>query len=516
MILHFDAIPCTLDAAAGEDKPKTITGLAVPWDTPATVMSGEKVAFKRGAFDLNAKAPKLIENHDMTALRGVVNSLSDFPEGLGFTATFADTAAARDAIALVKAGAYDSVSVGAIPVKYKYDKEGVMVVSEANLVEISLVAQPAFKEAVITEIAASEPETEATETPSDTQPEEQIHMSETPETTTIPVEAAVVPTTPIYATAKREFVMPSAAEYISKFLQGGSEWAEFDARLRAAAPDVTTTDAPGVLPKPIVTPVYNSLRGIRPVIDAIGAKAMPQGGKIFIRPEVTTHTTIGASNGENVALDAGQFVISENQVTKGVYGGYVKVSEETMDWSQPEIVQLILDDMARAYAKATDNVAADNLVSGASVTTNFTVADIAKPAEWARWMYTAAEAILTNTQYLPTHLFLSANMFRAMGLLVDDQKRPLFPQVGPMNAFGSMSPTGAPAAAFGFTVVVDANFADDTVIVGVPDGYEIFEQQKGAISAEANDGSLSRTIAFRGYLATLMIENQKFRKAAFV
>ena len=65
-------------------------------------------------------------------------------------------------------------------------------------------------------------------------------------------------------------------------------------------------------------------------------------------------------------------------------------------------------------------------------------------------------------------------------------------------------------------VVVDANFANDTVIVGVPDGYEIFEQQKGAISAEANDGSLSRTIAFRGYLATLMIESAKFRKAAFV
>jgi hypothetical protein len=85
-----------------------------------------------------------------------------------------------------------------------------------------------------------------------------------------------------------------------------------------------------------------------------------------------------------------------------------------------------------------------------------------------------------------------------------------------MNAFGAMNPAGTQASAFGLTVVVDANFANDTVIVGVPDGYEIFEQQKGAISAESNDGSLSRTIAFRGYLATLMIESAKFRKAAFV
>ena len=510
-MIQFIASPVTLDAAEGEESPRSITGVAVPWDTPAQVSSGERVSFRRGAFDVNGKAPKLLEGHDMTQLRGVVTELVEADEGLLFTAKFAKTRAADDAVELVKAGAYDSVSVGAVPLKWKFDKQGTMVVSKADLVEISLVAQPAFKDAVITEIAASQPEDD--ETPNPVSEEENVNEN----TPHVEAEApAVVPTAPIYAAAKREFVMPSAAEYISKFLVGGSEWQEFSQRLAAAAPDVVTTDTPGVLPKPIVQPVYNSLRGIRPVIDAIGVKAMPQSGKVFIRPEVTTHTTIGAGNGENVALDAGTFVVSENQVTKGVYGGYVKVSEETIDWSQPEIVSLILDDMARAYAQATDDVAADNLVTGASTTTNFTVASITDPAEWARWMYTAAESILTATKYLPSHLFLSANMWRALGLLTDTADRPLFPQVGPMNAFGAMNPAGTQASAFGLTVVVDANFANDTVIVGVPDGYEIFEQQKGAISAEANDGSLSRTIAFRGYLATLMIESAKFRKAAFV
>lgn len=101
-------------------------------------------------------------------------------------------------------------------------------------------------------------------------------------------------------------------------------------------------------------------------------------------------------------------------------------------------------------------------------------------------------------------------------MLVDGSDRPLFPQAGPMNAFGSMNPAGSLAQAFGFTVVVDANFANDTVIVGVPDGYEIFEQQRGAVAVEAADGSLSRYIKFRGQFATLMIDNSKFRKAAFV
>jgi hypothetical protein len=83
MKLTFQAVPVTLDASAGEDKPRTITGVAVPWETVAVVSSGEKVLVRRGAFNLDAK-PKLLENHDMTQLRGVVNELADSDEGLLF------------------------------------------------------------------------------------------------------------------------------------------------------------------------------------------------------------------------------------------------------------------------------------------------------------------------------------------------------------------------------------------------------------------------------------------------
>lgn len=71
-MITFIHVPVTLDAAAGEDSPRTITGIAVPWDTTATVSDGTKVQFVRGAFDTAQKAPKLIENHDLTQLRGTV------------------------------------------------------------------------------------------------------------------------------------------------------------------------------------------------------------------------------------------------------------------------------------------------------------------------------------------------------------------------------------------------------------------------------------------------------------
>jgi hypothetical protein len=80
----------TLDfAKTDDDAPASISGIAVPWaPITATVSGGQKVAFARGAFDVNQKAAKLIEGHDLTQLRGTVNALADMEEGLGFTATF--------------------------------------------------------------------------------------------------------------------------------------------------------------------------------------------------------------------------------------------------------------------------------------------------------------------------------------------------------------------------------------------------------------------------------------------
>lgn len=511
-MMFFTAVPVTLDAAAGdEESPRTITGIAAPWyPVTATVSSGTKVAFKKGAFDVNAKAPKLLEGHDMSQLRGVVTELVEADEGLLFTAKFAKTRASDEAIALIQAGAYDSVSVGAVPVKYKYDKDGTMVVSEANLVEISLVAQPAFKDAVITEIAASEPD--ADEPQPDNIPEEETMSQETP---AVEASAEIVPTTPIFAAARKHYEVPTAAEYIAAAIAGGDAWRGMSEALKAAAPDVVTSDTPGILPTPIVGPAYNNYVGRRPVVDAIGTKAMPMGGKVFIRPEVTTHTSMANQANENTALQSGTFVVSSNQVTKKTFGGYVTISEQDLDWSDPAVLNLVLEDMGRIYAYTTDNEAADNLVAGSTDTNNFAVANIADPTEWSKFVYQAASDILTNSYgNLPTHLFVSPNIWQALGQLVDSSKRPLFPQVGPMNAFGSMQPGTTDAVAFGLRVVVDRAFANDTLIVGDASGFEIFEQQKGAISIEV-PSTLSRTIAWRGYFATLMIDPTKFVKAVF-
>ncbi|CAB5225742.1 hypothetical protein UFOVP1508_1, partial [uncultured Caudovirales phage] len=326
---------------------------------------------------------------------------------------------------------------------------------------------------------------------------------------------ATIPTNPIiYAEAKRPFLMPTPAEYISAFLTGGARFDAMQDGIRAAAPDVINTDLPGILPVPIVAPVYSNFIGNRPVVDAIGARAMPGGGKVFIRPKVVTHTTIGVQSAENTTLDDGTFVIDDLQVTKGTYGGYVTLSEQAIDFTTPEVIGLLLDDMGRIYANTTDNVAADALVAGATNTNAFGN-DATNPEQWAAFISTAAQDILSSSNgNLPTHLFVSPNMWGYLLGLVDTAGRPLFPSLGPMNAYGDLAVTDISGMAFGLRVVVDRNFATDTVIVGDASGFEIFEQQKGAISVDV-PSTLSRTIAFRGYFSTLMIDLDKFIRATF-
>jgi HK97 family phage prohead protease len=502
-MLKLTAADTFVIAEEGET-PRTISGVAVPWDTEATVSDGTRVKFAKGSLPTTGKKPKLLKYHDDTKPVGVVTGRVDSDKGMLFTARISATSEGNDMIELIKDEAIDAVSVGVNPIEFSYDDQGTMVITKGDWVELSLVTAPAFRGATITEVAATEAKTTEELQPMTDKIETAAAVAEVP---------AAAPVAPVWAEAKREFKMPSAAEYISKVIRGGAEAHQFFANLKAAAPDVVTTDTPGILPEPIVGPVYNNFRGLRPVVDAIGVKAMPGGGKVFRRPEVTTHTTIGLSNGENQPLDQGTFVVSNNNVTKNVYGGYVKLSEEDMDWTEPEVLGLLLDDMARIYANQTDDVAADALVTGATQTTTFS-SPMTDPSNWAAWMYDASSAILTGSNgNLPTHLFLSPDQWAALGKLSDDANRPLFPQVGPMNAFGALQPGGTAGNAFGLTVVVDRNFANGTIIIGDPSGFEIFEQQKGAVQVEATDGSLSRIIKFRGYFATLMIDEQKFRKA---
>jgi len=420
-MIRLTAQLVTLDAAEGDAPSRTITGLAVPWDTVATLSGGEQVKFLKGSLPEDGPAPKLLEFHDDTRVIGVVTERVSTDEGMMFSAKLAPTRAADDSLALLAMGALDSVSVGAVPTKFKRTADGTLEVSEARWLELSVVTVPAYADAQVYSVAASAEEAEAIEPQQEEVPTNQDSEEENMEAQPTPVEAAVA-TTPIYAQAAKPARMPSAAEYIHGMLRGGEAAEAVKKQLRAAAPDITTTDDPGLLPIPL-QPVYDNFVGRRPVIDAIGPRSMPTEGATFRVPYVSTHSSIGQQASQLATLTASTYAVSYYDITKLSWGGYSSVSEQIIDWSTPEVIGSLLDDMARVYAYQTDDYAGDQLLAGCSQSAVLT--DPTSPSEWVSDIYDAASTILTNSNgNLPTHLFLAPNMFASLGKLTDSTGRP--------------------------------------------------------------------------------------------
>lgn len=496
-----------IEAAAGETR-RTISGIAVPYNVAATVTDGTTVMFTPGSLPVEGKAPKLFMYHDSTQPVWLVTGRTETADGMMFTASVVETQAGDEALTLAKAGVLDSVSVGVNATDFYRDKNGTLVITAADWVELSLVPVPAFSGANITNVAAAEgdPNTTPDEATENESVEEETTMIE--ET---PIEASgpepVVPT--VFAQARRDFKLPSVAEYICAMRRGGADFAQFQANVRAAAPDVVTDDLPGIVPVVYTQQIYNNFRGLRPVIDASGARAMPSSGKVFIRPVVTTHTSIGGGQVENQPITQSTFVVTDVPVEKSIFGGFADVSEASIDWSQPEVLGAMLDDMARVYANETDAAACTELET---CTQTEPLADFTDPADWITFVYGAASQILTNSNgNLPTHLYLAPGAWQAAGSVVDGQGRPLFPQVGPMNAYGQTAPGSYNGNAFGLTVVLDRNLSTDQVIVGDPSGFEAWEDMRGVVQVR-QPSTLSIQLAFRGYAAFKLIDDTKFVK----
>ena len=58
-MLKLTASDTFIVAEEGES-PRTISGVAVPWNTEATVSDGTRVMFERGSLPISGKKPKLL------------------------------------------------------------------------------------------------------------------------------------------------------------------------------------------------------------------------------------------------------------------------------------------------------------------------------------------------------------------------------------------------------------------------------------------------------------------------
>ena len=511
-MITFNTNTFAVEAAGQDGLPRrTITGVAVQYNTFATVSDGTTVSFAPGSLPVDGRPPRVFMYHDSTMPIGLVTERVDTGTEMLLAMKISSTALGNEALVLASDGVME-LSVGVNPTKFSYDEQGNMTVEAATWQEISLVPTAAFSESIITRVSAEAPQVE--------EPKEEPKM----ETSPAVIEEVVIPTAPIFATAKREPRLPNAAEFVAAMHKGGVEaanatkvWNDYRSYHQsdiAAAGDVATSNVPGVIPVPILGPVFADINYISPLLTAVGTRGMPGGGagSTFIRPTWTTHPTVAEQSAQFDAVSATTSVIASNTVTKKTFAGSTTLSYQTVSFSDPAAMAIIMQDLAGQYLLAIDNYACDTLVSSASSdgVWDLSVTDLLKS------IYDCAVTTVAATNYLPTHIAVDPATWGLMMQLVDTTNRPIFGYTGgQLNAFNSIGAGGVNAFQnanpLGLQIIVDKNFAAKTMVIFNANAYEIYRQDQGLLSVE-NPTTVSRTMSMYGYAAVFAANSSMIRK----
>lgn len=480
----------TIDAAEGEAS-RSLTAVAVPFGVAARVSDGTEVIFEEGSLPTDGPAPKFMLDHDPEKPLGMVVARTADKTAVYAQATFAPTTLASEALSLAGPdNYYDAVSVGVEVTDYTFDAQGVMRVKSAIWKELSLVPFPAYKAARVLSVTAEEPEQEPTETQET--PEEQP-MENHPE---IDAAAPTQETKPLTFAAPRKV---TAAEYISAAVRG-------DRTILAA--ENGTGDVAGILPDPYIGEVFDTVNNRRPFVSAIGTLAAPN-AEVWNRRKITQHVDVDVQVAEFDDLASQALEISKLPVNNQLVGGFIDLSEQVIDWSDPSMVNLVLRDMTNIYAKKTESLACAALVSG--VTEEAEIADWTDGDEVLDALFDAAATIDGVIDELPTALMLSPDRWATLGKLKNANGDRIFVQVGPSNAAGTMTPNSFEVAGLGLRAIVSNKFAANTFIVGNPMGIELFEGRSGLVRVD-QPANASVRLAVRGYFASLVIEAGAFVK----
>ena len=496
-MLTFSA-ELTADAAE-----RTISGKIVPFNGEVGNTSAGAVVFERGAINIaDSSKVKLLLEHDPKQPIGRAQFFNETEEGI--FASFKISKSSRGTDALIEASEElrTGLSVG-VMVNAAKPKNGVLYVSSADLLEVSLVQAAAFKSAAVTDIAASEDE--AVEPTQPTESEIANVENTTPAVEATPtVEAAAVeaarPTVTAMAYTKPRIEV-TAAKYAENTIRAalGDESAR---QWIAAAAD--TTDNAGLVPTRQLSEIINPLgTTIRPSIDAISRGVLPDAGMTFEIPKITAMPTV-AIEPEGDAFSNTDQTSAFLSVTVQKYAGQQVFSVELLDRTSPAFFDELVRNMAAAYAKSTNAAVNAALISGATVDAT-TVATYPTAAELLGIVGRGAASVYGATAGLSNPF--ARNMIVSTGqwsnlMTLNDAGRPIYSAVtNPMNQPGVSTPTSLTGNVAGLNLYVDptnGGDGDGTILIVNPDAYTWYESPTYRLRAESTAAG-QVTIGYYGY-----------------
>jgi HK97 family phage prohead protease len=460
-----------------------------------------KVIFESGSIEIpEAKSIKLLSQHDAKKPLGRAVSFSESENSIDAVFSISRSQRGTEALILAEEGLQSGLSIGAEVLKSKI-KDGVTYVSAARLVEVSLVTEPAFKSAQVTDIAAEESAVEETIQPteSETAPVEQTTSAVEATPVEAPAVEAARPTVTAMAYTKPRIEI-TAGKYAEQTIRAALGDESARQYLRAAD---DTTDNAGLVPTRQLSEIINPLgTTIRPSIDAISRGVLPDAGMTFEIPKITQMPTVAIEPEGDAFSDTDQNS-SFLSVTVQKYAGQQTFSVELLDRTSPAFFDELVRNMAAAYAKATNAAVNAALISGASLDAT-TVATYPTAAELLGIVARGSASVYAATAGLPNPF--ARNMVVSTGqwsniMSLNDNGRPIYTASQPMNAGGAVAPTSLTGSVAGLNLFVDptnAGDTDGTILIVNPDAYTWYESPTYRLRAESTaNGSV--TIGYYGF-----------------
>ena len=430
-------VPIKITAA--DSQARTISGRIVTFDEVANTSAGRTIFAKGSVKPTNVK---LNLEHDRTRPIGTTLSMNESQDGSGIDAVFkiANTSAGSDAIEEALAGLRDGFSVGVNVAEYD-SVDGAMVIKASDLIEVSLVTDPAVRSARVADVAASEGEEETQENSEGEKPAEETNPTtegEQVEDTTVqaPAEETVEASRKVEASARPAFYTKPRLEFTPvKYLENTVRAAlgDEDARLYVSAA-ADTTDNAGLVPTRQLTTVINGLaNATRSNIDAITTGALPDAGMSFEIPKITVLPTVAetAEAGTPSETDQNSAFVT---VTVKKYAGQQTFSVELLDRSSPVFMDELMRNLAAQYAKVTDTAVNAALIAGATADST-TTTTYPTAAELLGIVSRGAASVYANTQQFARNIIMNTSQW-ANVMTLNESGLPIYNAGQPQNAGG--------------------------------------------------------------------------------
>jgi HK97 family phage prohead protease len=523
MLLNFNS---PIEAADGERR--IVSGQIVPFGSIGNTSIG-KVIFEAGSIQIPAPSKiKLLAQHNTNDPIGRAQSFRETATGIDGIFKLSAASKAQDYLVMASEGLIDGLSVGVEVLASRERKDGTVVVTAALLKEVSLVESPAFDQARVLEVVASETEevsapveeTVADENPN--QPESEAAVSE--DTTPATTEAAAAPA----AEASRPTIKASAAygdgttrvrhgitsmgrytEHKVKAALGdeqSKQWiAASEDKLTAAADSFSTN--PAFSPIQYMSNFVSNTNFGRPAIDAVSKAALPASGMTINIPTLVTSAGGGsgtaptvASTAESAAPSDTGMVSAYTSVSVNKYAGQQTISLELMERSDPIFFDQLAIQLERAYLQATD--AALIAILTAQGTQASTAA--ASSAGLISYVSTESPAAYKGSSYFAQNLVANTDWWSALLGYTDTTGRPIYNAYNYMNNAGESKPGSIKGTVLGLDLYVDKNvtagLVDESAFIIAPETVLWMESPEAFFSVNVVN-SMSVQTAIYGYAA---------------